>query len=83
MLTFCPNFITTHYNFCVSVQSVRIGSVHQGRRNIFGKVRMSSGNHRKSSEVTVTFSEIPEMTRRKSHAFDSEKVGRYTLCTSH
>ena len=47
--------------------------------DIFGNVRTSSGNHQKSSEVTVTFSEIPVMTRRKSHAFDSEKVGRYTF----
>ena len=45
--------------------------------DIFGNVRKSSGNRRKSSEVAVTFSEIPVMTRRKSHAFDSEKVGRY------
>ena len=38
---------------------------------------MSSGNLRNSSEVTVTFSEISVMTRWKSYAFDSEKVGRY------
>ena len=45
--------------------------------DIFGNVRKSSENRRKSSEVARTFSEIPVMTRQKSHAFDSEKVGRY------
>ena len=40
---------------------------------------MSSRNHRKSSEVAVTFSEMVVMMRRKSHTFDSEKVGRYTI----
>ena len=47
--------------------------------DIFGNVRTSSENHRKSSEVAWTFSEIPVMTRQKSHAFDSEKVGRYKI----
>ena len=46
--------------------------------DIFGKVRKSSENLRKSLEVTWMFSEIPVMTRQKSHAFDSEKVGSYT-----
>ena len=46
--------------------------------DILGNVRKSTGNRRKSSEVARTFSEIPLMTRQKSHAFDSEKVGRYT-----
>ena len=45
----------------------------------FGNVRKSSENGRKSSEVAGTFSEIPVMRRRKSHAFDSEKVGRYRI----
>ena len=44
---------------------------------ILGHVRKSSENRRKSSEVARMFSEIPLMTRQKSHAFDSEKVGRY------
>ena len=47
--------------------------------DIFGNFRKSSENRRKSSEVARTFSEIPVMTRQKSHAFDSEKVGRYTI----
>ena len=45
--------------------------------NTFGNVRKSSENRRKSSEVARMFSEIPVMTRQNSHAFDSEKVGRY------
>ena len=45
--------------------------------DIFGNVRKSSENHQKSSGVGPRFSEIPVMTRQKSHAFDSEKVGRY------
>ena len=47
--------------------------------DILGHVRKSSENRRKSSEVARMFSEIPLMTRQKSHAFDSEKVGRYTI----
>ena len=47
--------------------------------DIFGNVWKSSENRQKSSEVARTFSEIPVMTRQKSHAFDSEKVGRYIL----
>ena len=47
--------------------------------DIFGIIEKSSENHRKSSEVARTFSEIPVKTRQKSHAFDSEKVGRYTF----
>ena len=45
--------------------------------DIFGNVWKSSENRRKSLEVARTFSEIPVMTRQKSHAFDSEKVDRY------
>ena len=39
----------------------------------------NSENGRKSSEVTGAFSEIPVVTRRKAHAFDSENVGGYTF----
>ena len=49
---------------------------------IFGTVRKSSDNRQQSSEVTRTFSEIPVMMRQKSHAFDSEKVGRYIKLAS-
>ena len=33
-----------------------------------------SENCQKSSKVAGTFSEIPVLTRQKSHVFDSEKV---------
>ena len=46
--------------------------------DILSNVQKSSGNRRKSSEAARTFSEILLMTRQKSHAFDSEKVGRYS-----
>ena len=45
--------------------------------DIFGSLQKSSENRRKSSEKARSFSEIPVMTRQKSHALDSEKVGRY------
>ena len=50
--------------------------------DILGNIRKSSENRRKSSEVARTFSEIPLMTRQKSHAFDSEKVGRCNTDTA-
>ena len=40
--------------------------------DFFDNVRKSSENCRKSLEVAQTFSEIPVMTRQKSHTFDSE-----------
>ena len=40
---------------------------------------MSLGNFQKSSEVAVTFSEIPVVMRQKYHAFDSKKVGKYKI----
>ena len=46
---------------------------------IFSNVWKSLEIRWKSSEVTRTFPEISVMTRWKSHAFDSEKVGRYTM----
>ena len=45
---------------------------------IFGNVRTSSENGRESAEVARAFPEILVMTRQKSHAFHSEKVGWYT-----
>ena len=48
--------------------------------DIFGNDGKFSENCQKSSEVTWTFSEILVMTRQKSHTFESEKVGRYTMC---
>ena len=55
------------------------GNCHEvlkGRRNIFGHFRQSSEVFGKSSEIFGS-RWIPVMTRRKSHAFDLEKVGRY------
>ena len=49
--------------------------------DIFSNFQKSWKNCRKSSEEARTFSEIPGMTRQQSHAFDSEKVGRYELET--
>ena len=46
--------------------------------DILRNIQESSENRWKSLEVARTFSEIPLMTRQKSHAFDSEKVGRYS-----
>ena len=63
------------------LQSVRIVSVSLSVSvcsDIFGNVRNSSENRRKSSEVARTFSEIQVVTRQKSHSFDSEKGGRYS-----
>lgn len=45
--------------------------------DIFGNIRKSLENCQKSSEVAGTFLEILVMKRQKSHAFGSEKVGRY------
>ena len=47
--------------------------------DIFGNIGKSSESCCKFSEVPRMFSEIPVMTRQKSHVFDSEKVGRYRL----
>ena len=48
--------------------------------DIFGNIRTSSENRRKFFEVTVPFSEIPVMTRRKSHTLDSEKSWQAYKC---
>ena len=49
------------------LETISLGHFRQ-RSDVFGK----------SWEVAVTFSEILVMTRRKSHTFESERVGRYT-----
>ena len=73
------------YDYCKSFQmsTIRLNrkysKVVRISSDIFGNVRKSSENRRKSSELARTFSEIPFMMRQKSHAFDSEKVGRYCL----
>ena len=71
-----------------SRKSFKMSTIHLNRKcskvvgissDIFGNVRKSSENRRKSSEVVRTFLEIPVTTRQKSHAFKPEKVGRYTI----
>ena len=59
----------THYA-CKSFQMSTTRSKGVGTSSdIFGNVRNSSENSRKSSEVAGTFLKIPVMTRRNSHAF--------------
>ena len=50
--------------------------------DIFGNVQKFSESCWKCLEVARTFPEIPVMTKKKSHAFDPEKVGRYTQSVS-
>ena len=63
------------------LQSVQIVSVQRSSEYLrtfsatFGSLRKIVGNIRK---WLGRFSEIPVMARQKSHAFDFEKVGRYT-----
>ena len=87
MITLCP-FL--YYNEIISKHAKRLlssfGSAQTSSGTsadilIFGNVRKSPEIRRKSSEVAGTFKEISVMKRRKSHAFDSEKVGRYNIGT--
>ena len=79
MLTLCPNFITTTLKFSFFRLHLDMRDWKPFRQHIFGNFQKRWDVFGKSSEVAVTFSEIPVMTRRKSHAFDSEKVGRYNI----
>ena len=82
---FVMYYFFTPYNNCKSFQMSTIrmngkcSKVVGISLNIFGNVWKSSESRQKSLEVARTFSEILVMTRQKSHAFDSEKVGRYTI----
>ena len=62
------------------LQSVQIVSVQRSSKHLrtFSQRSEVFGKTSESSEVAWMFSEILLMTRQKSHAFDSEKVGRYT-----
>ena len=55
----------------------------KGRRNIFGSFRLSLEGFGKLSEILGNHWDVFEnhaiMARRKSHAFDPEKVGRYMV----
>ena len=56
--------------------SIALGML-KGHQNVFIYFLQdwtSSENCQKSSKVAWTFSEIPVLTRHKSHVFDSEKV---------
>ena len=73
--------------FITIPKSFQMSTIHSNRKcskvieislDILGNLRKSLENRQKSSEVAGTFSEIPLMLRQKSHAFDSEKVGKYT-----
>ena len=64
---------------CLNCKCSKVVGISSG---IFSNVRKSLENRLKSSEEARTFSEIPVMMRQKSHAFDSEKVGRYTSSKS-
>ena len=74
-----------NYNNCKSFQMLRVRSNRKRSKvigmssDLFGNVRKSSENCRKSLEVAWMFLEIPVMTRQNSHAFDSEKVDRDTI----
>ena len=71
------------YHVLTELHNVKIVvEVLKACRNIFVHIRQSSevfGKSRKYFEVAGMFSEIWVMTRRKSHEFDSEKVGRYIM----
>ena len=61
------------------VSTIRTSKAFKGRRNIVVHFRQRSEVFGKSSEIFVSgsdvFGNIPVMTRQKSYAFDSEKVG--------
>ena len=46
---------------------------------IFGLLQKTSDFFRESSEMIVSFSKIPALSGQKSHAYISEKVGRYIM----
>ena len=60
---------------CLEPRHVVIEKVVGTSSEIFGNFRKSSENRRECSE-------IPVLTGRKPHAFDSEIVGRYTAAYS-
>ena len=80
MMALCPNEIKTHQ---IVVFQIAL-EVRKHRRNIsaisisFSAIEKSLENHSKPLEVAGRFSEIPLMTRQKSPAFETKKVGRYT-----
>ena len=67
--------------FSSSKQLWKCSNVVSTSSDIFGNVWKCSENRQKSSERTRTFSEIPVLIRRKSHAFDFEKFDGYISLT--
>ena len=79
---FCSNEIIPKHAKSVVLSSFESAQTSSGTVSghlIFGNDRKSSEIRRKSLELAGTFPEILVMTRWKSHAFDSEKFGRYNI----
>ena len=79
---FCSNEIIPKHAKSVVLSSFESAQTSSGTVSghlIFGNDRKSSEIRRKSLELAGTFPEISVMTRWKSHAFDSEKFGRYNI----
>ena len=79
---FCSNEIIPKHAKSVVLSSFESAQTSSGTVSghlIFGNDRKSSEIRRKSLELAGTSPEISVMTRWKSHAFDSEKFGRYNI----
>ena len=79
---FCSNEIIAKHAKSVVLSSFESAQTSSGTVSghlIFGNDRKSSEIRRKSLELAGTSPEISVMTRWKSHAFDSEKFGRYNI----
>ena len=79
---FCSNEIIAKHAKSVVLSSFESAQTSSGTVSghlIFGNDRKSSEIRRKSLELAGTSPEISVMTRWKSHAFDSENVGRYNI----
>lgn len=72
-MALCPNEIKTHQNCRLSNS---FGGEETSSEHLwtFSAIEKSLENHSKLGR----FSEIPFMTRQKSPAFETKKVGRYT-----
>lgn len=73
MMALCPNEIKTHQN-CRLSNSFGGEETSSEHPWTFSAIEKSLENHSKPGR----FSEIPFMTRQKSPAFETKKVGRYT-----
>ena len=68
-MTLCPKHVNQNM---LKLPSLIASEVLKRHWNIFGHFRQGLEVFQKSLEVTGTFSEIPAITRQKSHAFDSK-----------